>query len=264
MIIGIVGLGAVGNANKEGFEHLGHTVIGHDIKLNTSIKDLATCEIIYLCVPTPQAEDGSCDVSIIESVIEEISNIQYSGVVAIRSTVKPGFTESMITKYLNLRIAFVPEFLRERCAKEDFINNHMLLAVGCHDEDIYSKIISSHGSLPQNHKKLSPTEAEVLKYFNNVYAALRITFANNFFELCQKLDCDYKEIKDAYILTGKAFDMYLDVSDNLRGYGGMCLPKDTLAIASLMKEKNIDLKLIETIHEDNEKFLKTVFDGMRM
>ena len=104
----------------------------------------------------------------------------------------------------------------------------------------------------------------MLKYFNNVYAALRITFANNIYELCQTLDCNYKEIKDAYILTGKAVDMYLDVDDGLRGYGGMCLPKDTLAIASLMQEKNIDLKLIRTIHDDNEKFLTTVFDGMRM
>jgi UDPglucose 6-dehydrogenase len=264
MIVGIVGLGAIGSANKDGFEYLGHKVIGHDIKLKTSIIDLLSCEIIYVCVPTPQAKDGSCDVSIIESVIEEIHNMKYEGIVAIRSTVKPGFTECMITKFTNLRIAFVPEFLRERCAKEDFINNHKLLAVGCHDESTYNKIIECHDQLPHNHKKLSPTEAEVLKYFNNVYAALRITFANNMYELCQRMNCNYKDIKDAYILTGKAVDMYLDVSDELRGYGGMCLPKDTLAIASLMEEKNIDLKLIKTIHEDNEKFLTTVFDGMRM
>ena len=81
-------------------------------------------EIVFVCVPTPQAADGSCDTSIIESVIQELNLYDYKGVVAIRSTVVPGFTQRMIETYKNLTICFVPEFLRERCAADDFINNH--------------------------------------------------------------------------------------------------------------------------------------------
>jgi UDPglucose 6-dehydrogenase len=263
MNIGIIGLGAVGSANKHGFEHIGHNVVVHDTKLDTKISDVIDTEIVFLCVPTPQADDGSCDTSIIENVIEELDSINYKGIIAIRSTVVPGFTQRMIEIYKSLTICFVPEFLRERCAADDFIKNHKLLAVGTHDIWVYRKVVRCHADLPENVEHLTPNEAEVLKYFNNVYAALRVTFANNMFEICEKLDCDYTTIKNAYIKTGKATDMYLDVNSNLRGYGGMCLPKDTIAIASLMKKLDIDLSLIQSIHDDNEKFKKTVFNGMR-
>ena len=263
MKIGIVGVGAVGSANKKGFEFLKHNVVVHDIKLKTKIQDVCDTEINYICVPTPQAANGSCDTSIIERVIDELGQCNYKGIIAIRSTVVPGFTQSMIEKFNHLTICFVPEFLRERCAEDDFINNHKLLAVGTHDIWVYRKVIRSHGQLPEHTEHLTPNEAEVLKYFNNVYAALRVTFANNMYEICEKLDCDYTTIKNAYIKTGKATDMYLDVNPSLRGYGGMCLPKDTIAIASLMKKLNIDLKLIQSIHDDNLQFKKTVFNGMR-
>tara|TARA_R110000782_G_scaffold2790_6_gene10489 strand:+ start:1627 stop:2421 length:795 start_codon:yes stop_codon:yes gene_type:complete len=263
MKLGIIGLGAVGTANKEGFEYLGHTIVAHDIKLKTKIHDVLDTEISFLCVPTPQSTDGSCDTSIIESVINELGQLNYKGIIAIRSTVVPGFTQRMIETYKNLTICFVPEFLRERCAADDFINNHKLLAVGTHDIWVYRKLVTAHGTLPENTEHLTPNEAEVLKYYNNVYAALRVTFANVMYEICDKLDCDYTTIKNAYIKTGKATDMYLDVNSGLRGYGGMCLPKDTQAIASLIQELGLDLELIQSIHNDNDKFKRTVFNGMR-
>lgn len=263
MKLGIVGLGAVGSANKTGFEYIGHEVVGHDVKLNTKITNILDCEIVFLCVPTPQADDGSCDTSIIESVIQELNLYNYKGIVAIRSTVVPGFTQRMIDTYKNLTICFVPEFLRERCAADDFIHNHKLLAIGTHDIWVYRKLVKAHGNLPEHTEHLTPSEAEVLKYYNNVYAALRVTFANVMYEICDKLDCDYTTIKNAYIKTGKATDMYLDVSPGLRGYGGMCLPKDTQAIAVLLKQLNLDFSLIDSIHTDNSKLKRTVFNGMR-
>lgn len=263
MKLGIVGLGAVGSANKEGFEYLGHEVAVHDIKLDTKINNVLDAEITFLCVPTPQANDGSCDTSIIESVIQELNLYNYKGIIAIRSTVVPGFTQRMIDTYKNLTICFVPEFLRERCAADDFIHNHKLLAIGTHDIWVYRKLVKAHGDLPSHTEHLTPSEAEVLKYYNNVYAALRVTFANVMYEICDKLDCDYTTIKNAYIKTGKATDMYLDVNPGLRGYGGMCLPKDTQAIAALLEQLDLDFELIKSIHSDNSKLKKTVFNGMR-
>jgi UDPglucose 6-dehydrogenase len=231
--------------------------------LPTLITDVLNTEIVFICVPTPQAADGSCNTSIIESVIQELQDHTYKGIVAIRSTVVPGFTQRMIDTYKNLTICFVPEFLRERCAADDFINNHKLLAIGTHDIWVYRKLVKAHGNLPENTEHLTPSEAEVLKYYNNVYAALRVTFANVMYEICDKLDCDYTTIKNAYIKTGKAVDMYLDVSPGLRGYGGMCLPKDTQAIAALLNQLNLDFDLIQSINNDNNKLKKTVFNGMR-
>ncbi len=263
MKLGVIGLGVVGGANKAGFEKLGHEVLCHDIKLQTRIEDILETSITFLCVPTPSKEDGRCDTSIIESVIHSLSEKKYTGVVAIRSTTTPGFTQKMIDKHPELQICFVPEFLRERCAAEDFIENHNLLAIGTEDKDCYELILKAHGDLPKNVVHLSPTEAEFLKYFNNVYAALRVTFANVFFEACNKMDCDYSKVKDAYIKTGKALDLYLNVSEDFRGYAGMCLPKDTKSFINLLKDLNLDFKLIESIDSDNSKLKKTVYKGMR-
>jgi len=92
---------------------------------------------------------------------------------------------------------------------------------------------------------------------------LRVTFANVMYEICDKLNCDYTTIKNAYIKTGKATDMYLDVNPSLRGYGGMCLPKDTQAIAALLDKLELDFDLIKSINHDNSKLKRTVFNGMR-
>lgn len=263
MIVGIIGLGVVGNANKVGFETLGHTVLEHDIKFNTTIRDLFDTDIIFLCLPTPSKESGECDTSIIESTINELNNLNYKGIIAIRSTVVPGFTQHMMDHFKNLTICFVPEFLRERCATKDFINNHKLLCVGTYDTWVYDTVVGVHGHLPKHVKQLTPTEAEMLKYFNNVYASLRITFANVMYEVCKKLDCDYNMIKNTYLKTEKTSGWYLDVSENLRGFGGMCLPKDTKALKLLIEELDLDLDLIDSIDSDNSKFKKTVFNGMR-
>ena len=91
---------------------------------------------------------------------------------------------------------------------------------------------------------------------------MRIIFANEMYEVAKRLDANYSSIKEAYCLRNTK-DMYLDVNENFRGYGGVCLPKDTKAIAALCKRLDLDLKLFETIDSENNKFKMTVFDNMR-
>lgn len=263
MDIGIVGLGIIGSANKAGFEEVGHTVAVHDIKLGTTISKVLDSQVVFVCVPTPSTDDGRCDTSIVESVIAELTDNNYQGVIAVRSTVIPGFTVSMQEKYSNKKICFVPEFVRERCAEFDFLLEHKLLAVGTDDKEVYRLVENAHGNLPRNKVILKPSEAEILKYYLNLYAATRVTFANVFFEVCKKFEADYKQVKDAYVKTGRLGDMYLDVRDDLRGYGGMCLPKDTRAFKHLIKDLNLNLDFFETVDKDNAKFNATVFEGMR-
>lgn len=262
MKIGIVGLGVVGSACRAGFELIGHTVNVHDIKMNTSLTNLLETEVIYVCVPTPENVDGSCNIDAIEATVAELTRLEYKGVVALKSTSTPGTTQTLINKY-KLRICFVPEFLRERCAVEDFVNNHELLAVGTDDPQIYEIVVKSHGLLPKHTSMLNPTEAEVLKYFSNVFNAVRVVFSNNMYEICKSMDIDYTKIKDTYLLRNTASPDYMDVNEELRGYGGMCLPKDTKALDALIKQLGLDLKLFETIDQDNQKFKRTVFPGMR-
>lgn len=264
MKIGIVGLGVIGTACQYGFEKLGHEVLVHDIKFSTELSELLRSEITYICVPTPQNQDGSCDISIVEDIISELNSLNYRGVVVIKSTVKPTTTELMSSRYQNLNISFVPEFLRERCSITDFTENHDLLAIGTHSSYAFEKIVECHGKYPKEIVRLKPTEAELLKYYSNVFNALRIVFANEMYEICNEIGADYTSIKNAFILRGTTKDMYLDVNENFRGYSGVCLPKDTAALAAFVKELGLDMNLFATIDNENKKFKKTVFSGMRM
>ena len=263
MKIGIIGIGIVGGAVKYGMETLGHKVRYHDIKHNTKIEDILDTEICYICVPTPISKNGKCDISIVEAVIDELFCINYQGIIAIKSTVVPGTTKNIKEKYKNKNICFVPEFLRERCAIADFCENHDLLIVGTDDTKIFNKIKKSHGKYPKKVKQVSETEAEFCKYFNNIYNATLITFANSFYEICKKMDINYSNVKETIIDRDHINDVYLDCNENLRGFGGLCLPKDTSAIAMLAKQLNLDIEFFNTILLENEKYKTTVFKGMR-
>ncbi len=263
MKLGIIGLGVVGKANAKGFKLKKHKIFLHDISINSRIENLKDTEIIFICVPTPSRKNGACNTDIVESVIKELKKVSFKGIIAIRSTVAPTFTERMIKKYKNKNICFVPEFLRERTASFDFIKKHKLCLVGTRSQKIYNKIVKSHKGLAENFVKLTPNEAELVKYFNNVYAALKITFANNMFEIAKKVKANYSKIKNTYMYMGRSKDTYLDANDNLRGYAGVCLPKDTRALIHFIKKNKINLELIKILEKDNNKLKKTVFKGMR-
>lgn len=253
MKIGIIGLGVVGGTCKKGFESLGHEVTAHDIKLGTAIENIIDCELVYICVPTPSAVDGSCDTSIVEGTVKDLERIGYGGVVAIKSTITPGTTQKFIDT-TDLKICFCPEFLREWCAYEDFVDNHNLLVVGCYEQYMYDLIVESHGHFPKNCRMMDPTEAEILKYYSNTLNAVRVVFANVMYEICDKMSADYNKIKTTFLLRKTASDDFLNVNTELRGYGGACLPKDTKALDALVKQLGLDLKLFETVDRDNEKF----------
>ena len=263
MDIGIVGLGVVGTAFKNGFEKIGHKVKYHDVKFYTNIEDVLDTEVCFVSVPTPSNEDGSCDISIVEEVVGQLNDLKYKGVLAIKSTVEPGTNKEFREKYKNLRLYFVPEFLRERCATEDFIYNHNILVIGAEDEDAFNTIKEAHGDLPVHTVKVNPLEAELVKYFSNNYKALRITFANSFYKLCQELGANYDVVKDALLFHGVGEGHYLNVNKEFGGFGGTCLPKDTKGLAFLIEKLGLDLNIFKTVVEENDKFIVKVPEGMR-
>lgn len=255
MKLGIVGKGVVGTAIKRGFEYIGHEVSYHDIKHDTKIEDVIDSEIIFVTVGTPSDEQGSCDISAVLSVVQELADLKYKGIVAVKSTVKPGTTEELVKKHPNLTLAFVPEFLREACAYEDFIHNNSILVVGTDDLEVYKKIVKSHGKLPTHKMQTSIIEAELMKYFSNTYKAMRIIFANSFYKLAEHFGANYNVIKDAFLFHAVEEGHYLRVNKDFGyGYGGMCLPKDTKAMKNLVREKGLDLEVFEFLDRENDKF----------
>ena len=271
MRIGVVGHGVVGSAVASGMERLGHDVKIHDIKYKTNIDSMFDREIVFICVPTPEMEDGSAHTGIVEEVIGQLLGSDWAfrtgfkGIVAVKSTVPPGFMASIEAKYDWVqKFAFVPEFLREKSAFYDFTEGHDVCIVGTRSEDIAKKIFAAHGHYPKSFVHLSTTEAELAKYFSNVFNALRVTFANGFYDVAKALGADYTKIKNALVKRPTIQDLYLDCNENWRGFAGVCLPKDTAAFAKLVEDLGVPARIFKTIVEDNKLYKPTVPTGMRL
>lgn len=265
MKIGIIGVGVVGDAVRQGMELVGHTVFVHDIKIpGSSISNVLDSEICFITVPTPAHEDGSCNTEIVESVVSDLKKNKYKGLVTIKSTVEPGTTDRLHKK-LGVKLAMCPEFLKERSAFADFVEHHGVCVIGAYDKKSFELIKQAHGKLPERFEWMQPREAEFCKYFSNIYNALRITFANEFFEVCNEMGVDYNKIKDVMVTRDTIkTGAYLDCNPNLRGFGGVCLPKDTRAFAVLAKKLGLKLDLYDCILNENKKFKLTVKKGMRL
>jgi len=254
MKIGLLGRGTVGKAVYEGLEYLGHEMSFFDPAYEGSrIENVLGTECVFICVPTDQAANGDCDTAIVDRVVAELAEAGYTGLVSIKSTVIPGTTDRLQAQYPGLRMSMVPEFLRAKSALADFVYNHDLLVVGTYTREDADLLVEIHGSFPENVARVTPTEAEVIKYFNNVHHAMSVTFANITYDVCNKLGANYMNVYKAITKRDCINPAYLMANPNMRGYGGHCLPKDTSAWNNLIKNLGLPYTLIQSVIDDNEK-----------
>ena len=256
MKIGVIGVGVVGTAIEQGFRDLGHIVKTHDIKFNTRIENVLDTKIVFLCLPTNPDRRGECNTKPIFQVVRRLNHLKYKGIIAIKSTIIPGTYAELKKEFDEERMCHVPEFLREKFAYEDFTENHNVLVVGAPNYDVSRIVINCHGNYPKNVIEMKPEEAEFVKYFSNVFKAVKITFANSFGKICDEFDIDYNSVLKAFELENVKETSYLKYSDELRGFGGMCLPKDVKALSKLVENKDIDVNLFKFILDENEKFIR--------
>ena len=262
MKIGIIGVGMVGGAIKHGFVRIGHDIKVYDVKLpDTKLSDALWGEVVFVCVPTPSNSDGTCNTSIVERVVADIAETNYRGLVTIKSTVEPGTTDRLIKLYPHLRIAFCPEFLREKATFTDFVEQHDVCVVGTYNEKDFELLKAVHDPFPQNYARVTPLEAEFCKYFLNVFNALRIVYANQFYDVVKAAGADYQKIRNAITKHRVVPPVYLDCNENMRGFGGACLPKDTSAFAQFARRMlggEWGLSLFDGIVEINKRYKQTV------
>ncbi|GMX57711.1 MAG: hypothetical protein YFSK_0390 [Candidatus Yanofskyibacterium parasiticum] len=248
--IGIIGVGVVGGAVASVIP----SALTYDkYKKIGSIKEVNQADIIFICVNTPYTEETGFDLSAVD---DAISIMEGEKIIVIKSTVLPGSTQMMQDKYSQHAILFNPEFLRQVCANEDMKNpSEQIVGYTKKSKPFAEEIISILPKSP--HDFIVPAkEAEMAKYFSNSFLAVKVIFANQIYELCQKLGIDYDLIKNIASVNPRfAFSHFNVWTDGYRGYSGACLPKDTKSLIQLGNKLGIDLSLLKAADKANRDLL---------
>jgi UDPglucose 6-dehydrogenase len=266
MKIGLIGRGMVGDAIYRGLEYLKHTVSFYDPKYpESNFSDILDSDCCFIAVPTMPNDKNECDLSILLEVLDQIHRMNYSGIICIKSTITPGTTQKLIDKYTNTKICVCPEFLKERSAYDDFIHNNPLCLVGTRSEETFNIIKSIHLPISSVFKMVSPVEAELTKYMQNVYNTYRILFANGFYEVCKHNNVNYDSILSSLVIRNELDDKYMKCNEDMRGPSGPCLVKDSLAFNEYVNSLDLDIKptIFQTIVNDMKLYKKTVITGTR-
>ncbi len=239
MKIGIVGQGFVGNAVYQKFKEY-YEVLTFDLdetKCNSTFEEVAKCDYVFTCLPTPMNEDGSCNTNIVEGVIRQIDEIGKTKGIVVKSTIVPGTTQSWNDEY-KTNIVFNPEFLTERNAVKDYENQNRIILGGPRPtttelKGVFSKVF------PKAHIiKTDSTHAEMVKYLTNTFLSVKVSFANEIYEMCDELDIDYDKVVEYATYDERLGKSHWNVPghDGDRGFGGHCFPKDLSALIKLSHE----------------------------
>jgi len=254
--IGIVGVGYLGGAVKYWFDKQNFNAFFYDKHKGIgSLQDLNKAEIVFICLPTPFIEEKNkgFDDSAIWEVLEKIEG---GKIIVIRSTVLPGSTESYQKKFSQHKFLMNPEFLVAKTAIQDYLNpERQIIGYTEKSKDIAKDIFSILPKAPFE-RIVKATEAEMIKYFGNVFLANRVVFANQMHDICQKLGIDYETVKECAGADPRIGCSHFDILfDGYRGYSGTCLPKDTKSFIRFAEKLGIEPKLFKILEEINEELV---------
>lgn len=239
-----------------------------------SVTELVECceqkkkfsKIYFVCLPTPMFEDGSCDLSIVEGVLKELSSVPGDRIAVVKSTVPPGTTEKWNKMFegTGLRVVFNPEFLREASALDDMRNQNRIVLGGPRPYINRVKQIFESAFPQVPIVKTSSTNAELTKYVINCFLATKVSFANEIYQLCQALEStglnvDYDRVIECVKLDNRVGTSHwkvpsfeVDESGNpLMGFSRSCFPKDLNALICKEKEVNVKPTMLEATWKKN-------------
>ena len=226
MKIGIIGCGFVGGALKKWMEEHNPSVI---VRVSDPAKgfhdNMSDIDVAFISIHIPTEECGSQDLSTLIEIIENLPNKP----IFIRSTLLPG-TSRILSEKTGKQVYFMPEFLTERTAYADFCEQPMVFSA---EEELLSKIF-----VGKKYLVMTSLEAEITKYAHNVFGAVKVTYFNGIFNMCQTMGTDFERIRQGVLLSGYINDTHTQVPgpDGKLGYGGKCFPKDVNAFTEYCKD----------------------------
>lgn len=262
MKIGIIGHGYVGRAVAASYPH-------HELSINDpqyvnypqyqSVTYIhKNCDVIFVCVPTPQSDTGECDTSILDSVFAKLSGTK--ALVIVKSTAPPDYYAALEQR-VDFKVAHVPEFLTAARAELDYLNPHKIV-VGCSFE-IQHEVANALMTSNINFERLrieycSIAEASFFKYLANTMLATKVIIANEYKALADRLDLKWSHIINIAKTDHRLGDTHWSAPgpDGQPGYGGACFPKDVSAMLKFARDHNADLTVLNQAHETNKKLRK--------
>ena len=306
MNISIVGLGYVGCVSAACFAEMGHKVIGVDVspgkvrliaqgispivedqigevlkeqvisgrlKATTDVQAaVAQSDVVFVCVGTPSAPDGSLDFSQVERASMEIgaalkNKKEYTSVV-LRSTVLPGIAQEiampMLEQFSGKKVgegfgfALNPEFLREGTAVYDFYHPPKTV-IGEVDARTGDVLETLYSPLTAPFFRIGLAEASMIKYSDNAFHAVKVAFANEIGRLCKKFNIDARTVMSVFVQDTKLnlSPVYLRPGF---AFGGSCLPKDLRAITRHARQADVSVPLLESSLKSNEEHIRFAAD----
>ena len=231
-------------------------------------------EISFLCVGTPNAPDGRLDTSFLMSAVKSIAGAIRSKstfhIVVIRSTVPPG-TNAAVSELIekvsgkregiNFTVVSNPEFLREGMAVSDFLNPPITV-IGSRNRRALSKLKEMYSGLGSEVVEVDPKVAEIIKFVNNSYHALKVAFGNEIGAICKKLDIDSHQVMDLFCK-----DTQLNISPYYFkpgfAYGGSCLPKDLRGLNFLAESNQVETPILGSIENSNNLHIHRVLERVQ-
>lgn len=231
------------------------------LKFTTNIDEaVEEALVIFIAVGTPPRGDGSANLDYVEDVAKQIAkNMKSYKVIVTKSTVPVGTgfkIKEIISKNLKKPVKFDivsnPEFLREGSAVEDFMRPNRVV-IGAESEEAIAIMKDLYRPLYLIETPFVITDivtAELIKYATNSFLATKISFINEISALCEAVGANVNVVAKAMGLDGRIGPKFLHAGI---GFGGSCLPKDTMAIVKIAEEKGVNLGIIKAAIEANQR-----------
>ncbi|CAB4609814.1 unannotated protein [freshwater metagenome] len=284
--IAVIGTGYVGLSTGVGMAELGHTVVGADIdaaKVNSLtagispiaeagmnegiarnvsagrlsfttdvVGSLQGADVVFFCLPTPQGDDGSADLSYVQSVAQQIGAHLGPGTVVVNKSTVPVGSSVQVGQWLGRTDVFVvsnPEFLRQGTALQDFLHPTRVV-VGGDNEVAVEKVASLYASVDAPVLRMNAASAEALKYAANSFLATKLTFVNAIADICELVGADVFDVVSGLGLDPRIGDQFLNPGP---GWGGSCFPKDTRALVKIAEGNGYDFALLRGVIQTNDE-----------
>lgn len=253
--IGVVGLGVVGGTVEAAFRGADLETRGYDRYRGVGTPaDLATCAVVFLCVPTPSGLDGGHDLAEVTYAVREIEpHLEPGTVIAIKSTIPPGTCEDLAARYPQIEFASVPEFLVASRAVESFVRPDRIV-IGARSPSAIAAIAGLMKTIAPEAPVvvLEPTEAELVKLCSNAMLAAKVSMANELSDVCSRFGVDWSNVQAVVGLDRRIGPDHLTVTAE-RGFGGECLPKDLAGLIAASRDSGYEPTLLGEIAAFNRR-----------